>query len=501
MIRIFPVNASVVKIVNDDYGIDQEISEFFTFVVPGFRFMPAYKSGRWDGKVRMFDMRKKTLPRGLLDILLKFIKDNKYECECDVSLRNRTDIKLEDACEFMQSLDLHARGVPLEARDYQYLAVGKSLETKRNILISPTSSGKSAIIYTKVRYHLDKLDHRVLLVVPSTQLVEQMFSDFKDYSSANGWDVDQHCQVLYSGKDKVFSKSVMISTWQSLHAMKKNSPRLFQDIVDNTDVAVFDEAHTYKADAVIDTMNSFVNTEWRTGTTGTLDDSKMNQLTLIGLMGMPYQVITTKELMDAGQIATLKIKAIVLQHPPEICKAMKGMDYKTEIQYLISSDARNQFISKLALACTGNTLILFNFVDKHGKILYDIISKLAAPGRTVKLISGGVAVRDREEIRRLVDTEKDAIMIATSSLFSTGTNIPSIENIIFGVPTKSTIRVRQSIGRGLRLKHGKDYCTLFDISDDLSHKSYKNTTLSHLEKRIEIYDKEQFEYSLIRSKL
>lgn len=501
MIRFVEFNETHIKVLIDDFGIEQEMSEFFTFFAPGYKFHPKVKAKIWDGKLRLLDARKKTLYKGLLAIAIKFAKDRKYEFEIDKSLDSRTGLKEEDIRKYVDSLRLTARGVPLEVREYQYQAVFKTLETKRNLLISPTSSGKSAILYCKTRWHLDN-DHRVLLVVPTTMLVEQIFSDFKDYSSANGWDVDDNVQLLYSGKEKLFNKPLMISTWQSITAMMKNQPDEFYNLTSKVDVALFDEAHTYKAAAVLSTMEKFVKTGWRTGTTGTIDNNKINELSLIGLMGPIYKVISTKQLMDAGQVTSLKIKALMLQHPIELRQQLKGMKYTEEISYIVGCESRNKFIVNLAKACKGNTLILFNFVERHGAVLHSMLeSKLANSGRSIYFVHGGTDVEDREKIRLTVEKEDDAIIVATSSLFSTGINMPSIANIIFAVPTKSTIRIRQSIGRGLRLKDGKSHCNLFDIVDDLSFKSYTNTTMQHFQERVKVYDAEQFEWELIKVEL
>jgi superfamily II DNA or RNA helicase len=499
MINIENFNATYIRIFVDDFGIEQEIKSFFTFFAPGYKFTPKFKAKIWDGKIYLFDSRRKTLYKGLLNILIKFCKDRDYEYSIDKTLNPTTKINDQEVKDFVNSLNVHARGNPLSIRDYQYQAIYKSLETKRNLLLSPTSSGKSLILYSKVRYHIDVLDHRILIIVPTTMLVEQLFSDFKDYSSHNGFSVEDNVQLLYSGKEKLFDRNVMISTWQSLTAMMKNQPREFSDLVSKVDVALFDEAHTYKASAVLSTMEKFTETEWRTGTTGTIDNNKINELSLIGLMGPIYKVISTRELMDAGQVTDLKIKALLLQYPEHIRKEMKGMKYQNEIEFIISNNSRNEFIANLAKACEGNTLILFNYVERHGSVLNELISnKVSKYNRNVYFIHGGTDVDDREAIRLAIEKEKNAIIIATASLFSTGVNIPSLENIIFAVPSKSTIRIRQSIGRGLRLKEGKVKCNLFDIVDDLSYKTWQNTTLLHFHERVSIYDSEQFDWKLVK---
>jgi superfamily II DNA or RNA helicase len=502
MITFKQFNETHMKVFCDDYGVELELQEFFTFMVPGAKFTPKFKAKIWDGKIKLYNIQNKKLYKGLLQVAIKFCRDRNYKFEIDETLNPKSNISEEKITEYIDNLKLASKGNQLEVRDYQYDAVINMLKTKRNIIISPTSSGKSMMIYSKMRYHLDKFGHRVLIVVPTTMLVEQLFSDFKDYSGINGWDVESNIQMLYSGKEKLFDKNVMISTWQSLHAMLKKQPHYFNELVSNVDAMIMDEAHQYKASAVLETMEKFTFTEWKTGTTGTIDNSKINELSLIGLIGPIHKIITTKELMDRGQVTELKIKALLLEYPKEIRNTMKGIKYKDEIKFLVGNETRNKFITNLAAACNGNTLILFNFVDSHGSILYDMISnKLKETNRNVYFVHGGTDITDRENIRQTVENESNSIIIATASLFSTGINMPSIENIIFAIPSKSTIRIRQSIGRGLRLKSGKQFCTLYDIVDDISVGSFKNTTLNHFYDRVSIYDTEQFNWNLSKINL
>lgn len=478
-----------------DFGIDQEMSEYFSFFVDGYKFTPKFRSGQWDGKIRIFDLRTKKLPKGLLKIAVRFCKDRNYTFQIDPDLNPKTNISIGDIEDFVDSIDVTTRGKNISVRDYQLRAIIQQLSYYRNLLISPTSSGKSLILYYKLRYHIDVLQHRCVLIVPTTQLVEQMYSDFKDYSSENGWDVDDNVQLLYSGKEKFFSKNLMISTWQSLAAMSKHNPDKFQHICDTTDLLAMDEAHQFKSDVTMSTANKFYRAKWRTGTTGTLDDSKINKLQLIGLMSEPFQVITTRELMDQNSVVQLDIKVCKLQYPNWLKDQLIGMDYKAEINYLVTYEPRNKFIADLAKNTKGVTLVLYTYIEKHGAVLFELI-KQRCPNRTVKFIHGGVDVDEREEVRRVADEDPECIIIASSAIFSTGTNIPAIENVIFAMPTKQTIRVRQSIGRGLRLRAGKKKCTLFDVGDDLQFKSYTNTTLRHMFSRIEIYEKEQFDFTV-----
>jgi superfamily II DNA or RNA helicase len=496
MIKISPHNASFIKVYCEDFGVEQELSEFFTFFASSYKYAPAFKSGMWDGKIRLFNMRTKSLYKGLLDVVIRFAKLHDYPIDVHPSLNNKVDISLESVEQYMKSLNMCSRGQPVELRDYQISAVHDALSHNRSIQVAATSSGKSLMIYSMIRWNMLR-DRKTLLIVPNINLVKQMFSDFAEYSAQNGWVALDNVHVLYGGKERVFQAPVIISTWQTLMSMMKDDKARFKELTDCVDVMIGDEAHTFKSTEVSKIIEAFVNTETRIGTTGTLDSVQLNILTLTGLFGPPHQVVTARELIDAGQATEVDIRIMVLKHPEEIRKAFKGMDYKEEIGHMMACEARNIFIARLALACKGNTLILYNYVQKHGNLIHEKLQELVGPGRNIYYIHGGVDADVREQIRQIVGKEKDAIMLATSSLMSTGTNIPSIANLIFGMPGKSDTRLRQSIGRGIRLDNGKYLTRIFDIADNYSWKSWKNTAMKHLDERIKVYSKEEHPMKVI----
>ena len=162
--------------------------------------------------------------------------------------------------------------------------------------------------------------------------------------------------------------------------------------------------------------------------------------------------------------------------------------------------ARNEFIKNLALSLKGNSLILFQFVEKHGKDLHNIIQE-QAKGRHVFFVYGGTDVEVRESIRAITEKEKDAIIVASYGTFSTGVNIRNLHNIIFASPSKSRVRNLQSIGRGLRLGENKEEAVLFDISDDFRIGKFANYTLKHFIERVKIYDEEKFSYKFYNIEL
>jgi superfamily II DNA or RNA helicase len=437
----------------------------------------------------MFDQHRKTLYAGLVDYVYAFAERNGYEVEHDEGVVTKTAISLKEVKEYAEWLDLHGRGKKIEIYDYQIEAVHHALHNERSLLLSPTASGKSLIIYTSMRYHLEQ-GRKCILIVPTTSLVEQMYADFQDYSTANGWKTDRHCQKLYSGFPKDFNSDVLITTWQSIY---KQPASWFNQF----DVAFGDEAHQFKAKSLSTVMENMTDVRYRIGTTGTLDNKKVHKLVLEGMFGPVKKVISTKELMDSGRVAELKIKCIILKYDEVTRKIMNKCQYQNEMDFIVQHDKRNKFIRNLAISCTGNTLVLFQYVEKHGKPLLELIKQKVGDTRKVFFIYGKTEVEAREAARHLTEQENDAIILASFGVFSTGINIPSIENIIFASPTKSKIRNLQSIGRGLRLKEGKSHCNLFDLADDIHWKSWKNHTLRHLQDRVQIYAEEKFNFKIL----
>lgn len=488
MITISKLDEATIRIYGDE-GVEQELRDFFTFEVPGARFTPMYKAKMWDGKIRLYDIHRKTLLKGLYSYVLKFCERNEYEFKLENEVDTKTDEDPKKIEEFVKWLNPSSKGKPIEVRDYQMSAITHAIQNERALLLSPTASGKSLIIYSTMRYHLEH-GRKCMIVVPTTSLVEQMYTDFEDYSTGNGWKTSKHCQKLYSGFTRDFTSDVLITTWQSIY---KQPAAWFKSF----DVVFGDEAHNFKAKSLTTIMDKMTETRYRIGTTGTIDNKNAHKLVLEGVFGPVYKVTTTKELMDNNQVAALKIKCLLLKYDEDTRKLLKGATYQNEMNYIVQHEGRNKFIRNLAINCEGNTLLLFQYVEKHGKILHDMIEKKVGDKRKVYFIYGGTDVEAREEARRITDENDGVIIIASYGVFSTGINIPSIENVIFASPSKSKIRNLQSIGRGLRLKNGKTHCNLFDIADDLSWKTKKNHTLNHLTERLKIYSEEQFKFKVM----
>lgn len=458
-----------------------EMSEYFTFFVPGYKFVPSYRNKVWDGKIRLLNTMTGRIYAGLIPYIAKFCESRDYELVLDNKLKPEGEydarIGFDLAKEFQSTF---------EPRDYQNDAVRHALSRERALLLSPTASGKSFIIYLLSRYH-QSLGRRVVVVVPTTSLVSQMAGDFTEYNQGRRLDIHQ----IMGGVDKNVEADYTITTWQSIYQQPKSWFEKF-------DVIIGDEAHLFKAKSLTKIMEKTSHIKYRYGFTGTLDDTQTHKLVLEGLFGSVYQVTETKKLIDDKTLADFNIKAITLQYSDSTRKANKGKSYQEEIDWIVKNEARNKFIRNLAWSLPGNTLILFQFVDKHGKVLAPMLEK---EGKNVHFIHGGVGADEREATRHIVEASGDNIILASYGTFSTGVNIKRLDNIIFASPSKSKIRNLQSIGRVLRKGNGKEKATLYDIADDLQWKSHKNFAVQHFMERVRIYSNEGFEFRIYNVEL
>ena len=472
-VTITKINEVYIR-VDTEHSIAQEISDHFTFLVPGHTFVPAFRKKLWDGKIRLYNVMNHMLYHGLLPHLCKFLYLRGYtvKFESDFEIT-----KCDIASEFIDLLKLPK---VISPRSYQIDAVNHVLSNKRVLLLSPTASGKSLIIYILVRY----LNLKTLILVPTISLVSQMYNDFREY----GWDVANNCHTVVAGRDKGSELPVIISTWQSIYKMQ-------QQYFEQYELVIGDEAHGFKSRSLTSIMTKCINAKYRIGTTGTLDGTQTHKLVLEGLFGKVHKVTSTKKLIDAKHLSAFQINAIVLKHPDSICFDLKNINYQEELEYLIGSEARNKFIVNLANSMNGNTLLLFRFVEKHGRILYDMIKKGSSGDRKIFFVYGGTDADTREQIRHVVESERNAIIVASYGVYSVGVNIRNLSNIIFSSPSKSRIRNLQSIGRSLRKLKGKKIATLYDIADDLKFKEKNNYTLEHYHERIQIYKEEKFPVS------
>lgn len=467
---------SVSNKIHCEPAIARELNEYFTFQSPGAKYHPLVKAKKWDGKIRLFHMATQLIYGGLNHYIETFAEERNY------TIGHLTDFEdepftVEDAKAFCDKLQL-----TMEVRDYQLETFVHAIQKRRALFLSPTSSGKSFMIFLTLMYTLMKTQGRALVVVPTTSLVHQMVSDFQSYTKI---DLSKMCQKIMEGYTTDIHARIVVSTWQSIY----KQPRKWYD---KFKVVVGDEAHNFKAKSLTTILSKLDDCDYRYGFTGTLDGTHTHRLVLEGVFGPVARFITTAELIEQGHASNLNINCIILKHTDEHKLLMQKAQYRDEIDWIVQNKARNIFIKNLASNLKGNTLILFQFVEKHGNVLYDILKDRP----NVHYIHGKVDADVREEVRAIVEKQDDAIILASYGTFSTGVNIKNLHNIIFASPSKSRVRTLQSIGRGLRKSDTKSIATLYDIADDLTHKSWKNHTIKHFAERVKIYGEEKFNYKI-----
>ena len=470
MIILQKVNEVYVKVLADQ-SILKDIASKFEFYMPSYEQDWRFKNGWWNGKSTIFNTYTKLFYIGLLPKLTAWFDEIGYEYRFEGKF-NAEEFSVFEATEFIKTIGLPDK---FEVRDYQLKYFVKMVRNHRGICLSPTSSGKSLIIYLLFRYFNEK----TLLIVPSINLVKQMYSDFKEY----GYDVESNVHFVYQGIEKTSDKLLIISTWQSIYEQKEEYFKQFK-------VVIGDEAHHYDAKSVARIMARLVNASVRIGLTGTLTAQEYKDHMVEGLFGPPTRYITTKELIDQGYASDMIIKGIVLNHVESPFRDMylTKPSYEDELAYLLQNKKRNKFIRNLALSLEGNTFVMFRVID-HGKELYELIKEKATC--PVYFVDGSTSATDRETLRKTIQGSEKSITVA-STVFATGVNITSISNLIFTHPSKSRIRVLQSIGRGLRKHVDKSFLTLFDIADDLTSGS-DNITLRHFVERVKLYREEKFD--------
>lgn len=471
------VDYTNMKIIADQ-GIIQELSDKFTFEVPGAKFSPRVKMKIWDGKIALINRLSSTTLMGLASRIKKFCDERDYSFSYDEEFVYDV-VDERQFNEFISSLNL-----PFEPHDYQVESVKKCISSHRRTLVSPTSSGKSLIIYLLTQWYKKKF----LLIVPSIGLVGQMRDDFEEYG------FDGVISTSLGGLDK--SNDIecdgVITTWQSLDNGKTKMPKSWYE---QFEVVMFDEVHLAKAMCAKRIMEGLKHCKYKFGTTGTLQNDNLSQFTIEGLFGAQFKSISTSEMIERGFATNLKIKCIILNHNKEECKLIKNADYNQEIDFIVNHRKRNNFIKKLALSLSGNKLLFFRLTD-HGKILKDLLDS-----ESTYYIDGGIKGEQRQDIRSIIEQEDNATLIASLGTTSTGVSIKKLKYMISASPSKSKIKVLQSIGRMLRKHEDKDIAYLYDIVDNFSYGKKKNFTLKHFEERLKIYDSENFDYEIIEYNL
>lgn len=490
-IRIHKKNEIYLFLELIDRGIGFELQDVFSYYVTGYKHMPKYKAGIWDGKIKLFNVKTGTFPYGLIVDLIRFCAKYGYTYEL-VGEFKLINLK-QDIVDFKDRIKSITKMSIVDEYQFQFDAIEQLVKFNKALLKSPTASGKSNIIYMLLRFFLEIEEGDILICVPAVSLVDQLYNDFIDYTN-DDFDTEENCHRIYAGRDKNVNKRVIITTWQSVYNLPQSWFTKFG-------VFICDEAHQADGASLTKIINNMPDVKYRFGLTGTLDGTKIHELQMRSLFGPIIDPTSSKKLMDSGVLANLVIECDVLvytkdeiAHVKKYCKT-----YQDEIEWLVNNEKRNKFIIAKAFNQTNNTLVLFNFIEGHGQKLFDA-AKLQAEKyeKQVFFIHGGVKVEEREEIRRIAEYSNNIIIFASYGTFSQGVNVRNLHSVIFAHPFKSKIRNLQSIGRILRKHNSKIEAKLIDIGDDLSVGHRQNIAYLHFIERLKIYNDEQFDYKIQR---
>ena len=460
-------------------GLSHELSEYFSFMAPNHKHDKRFRNKIWDGKIRLFNGRSKTLHAGLFNRVKKFAKQYGYEVIDQRNIKHSQEVTDDQIAIFLKALNLPEDREP---RDYQITGLKIAARDKRALLLSPTSSGKSLMIYMLCRW----FNKKTLIIVPTTTLVRQMSEDFVSYN------YERPISQILAGASKEDLEHITVSTWQSVYTMPPEWLSQFRMIIG-------DEAHGFKANSLKSIMENAANAEIRIGTTGTLDDLKVNELTLEGLFGEATKLISTRELMDRGQIADLQIYAYELDYPKDVKSLARKMkpEYDDEMNFIYEHPKRSKFVYGLVDRLKGNKMVLFKKVS-HGKAMYEYFKAIYP---NVHIVYGDIATDERNDIRALTELSDDAIIVASYKTFGTGISIINLSHVVLAAPIKSKITLIQAIGRALRRGKDKTKAYVHDIGDNLSVGQYVNHTYRHFVGRLELYAKEQLPFKLLRVQL
>lgn len=483
-LQINSINAAFLSLQTDDLGVLRHISDHFSFYVPTAKYHPAFKSGKWDGKIRLLQ-KGKFIYSGLKSKLIDFLTTNQYSYQ-DNTHKNIL-ISKQLTHELLTKITL-----PFPIRDYQQRSVTTLLEQGSGLLISPTSSGKSLILFLILVILLKLVKPKKIIIgVPTISLVQQLASDFISYCTTEKMlsFFNNNVHLLYGGQEKDYSKRIMIGTFASLS-------NLSEDFFHDADVVIGDECHLLSKTHGKHIFENSTNAIFRMGCTGTLQESILDKLVLEGLFGKPIQYIKTVELIENKQATPLKINPIVFNYSTDICKQIIKMDYPSEYDFLMTFPERLKIIANFISSLSNNTLVLFTKIEKHGDLLYKALTH-SLKEKELIYITGKTDIDIREESRKKAEDQNNLVLLCSYGVFSQGVNIKNLHNIVFASPYKAKIKILQSIGRGLRLHDSKSICQVFDFVDDCRVKGKSaNFLFDHFMKRYELYIQEGFDVDI-----
>jgi superfamily II DNA or RNA helicase len=480
---------------NGSRDIITELRDKYSFYAKNYKWDKRFKMGYWDGKLSVLKLKENRMYAGMLDEIKRYLDEEGIEYDDTTRLVGKKSITSEQVLKFYQDI----KG-PFVPHDSQVDAFKACIDNGRNIVLAPTSNGKSYIIHGLNAYYT-KRKFKTLIVINRSQLVLQLQENFVQEYGA-----DYTVSTIY---DENQDTDIVISTWQSL---QNTDARWFEQF----DVLIADEVHGFKAKSLVSLVDKCSHIAYRHGFTATLDnDSQTDAYALEGMFGRPIRTITLKEQIDQGISArpivfvcminypvtdrrelVSDIKRIRAQAATEGRTVTEALPFQIEAKFLENHEGRNALIQKLVMSQKGNTFVAFKN-QEHGKILLEKIKEVVTD-KPIFFANGTVKKEKRFEMQKTIQGLKESVAVVSFGTFSTGVNITNLNNLIIASQLKSAITVPQMVGRMIRLTEGKTTANVIDICDDLSSGDSKNVFYRHFDERMKFYVKNGFD---IRTKI
>jgi superfamily II DNA or RNA helicase len=467
-----------VKIEGLDLADRTALVKKFKYEIPGARYQPSVRLGRWDGKVAFFQLGGSTYINLLPDIIA-YLESHNYDIEIDDQRTYSTNFAFdqvaEDSFAHISWPKGHpAAGQPIMLRDYQVQILNNFLANPQSIQEVATGAGKT--IMTAALSKSVEPYGRSIIIVPNKSLVTQTEDDYKNM----GLDVG-----VYFGDRKEFGKTHTICTWQSLNILLKNTQAgignvTIGDFIEDVVLVMVDEVHMAKADALKTLLTGvFARVPIRWGLTGTIPKEDYEFVSLRCSLGDVIGKLSASELQEAGHLANCHVNIV------QLVDHVEYKEYQTELKYLTETPERLKYISDLVTSVndTGNTLVLVDRIAT-GKLLTEQLGDRAV------FVSGSTKAKDRKDEYDEIATSTGKIIVATYGVAAVGINIPRIFNLVLVEPGKSFVRVIQSIGRGIRKAEDKDFVQIWDITSTCKFAK------RHLTKRKQFYKEANYPFTI-----
>lgn len=476
------LNNSVASFVTDA-GLARELRSQFSFYASNYKWDKRYKLGYWDGTISPLNLKDRTIPVGLIPRVKRYLEEQRITYQDNTLSSEKIDLTDEQIRQFFEQ---HG---PFTPHEPQIKALQHCLSEARNIILAPTSLGKSYIIHALNVWHTKK-NRNVLILVHRANLVLQLQSNFVDeYLSEKYYSTS----TIYDGK--TVDSQVLITTWQSVKDLDS-------DWFNQFDVIIGDEIHRHKAKVITEIFNKADQVQYRHGFTATLDnDSDADAMVLEGIYGPPVQVTTLEQQIQDKISVTCDVFVVVLKYGSRHCKKLHQLidiekkagkehpDFVVESNFLENFNERTGIIANIATSLKGNTLVAYKKIE-HGNQIFQAINDRT--NITTYLINSKVPKSKRFDIQKNIEKLENSISVVSFGTFAEGINIPNLNNLVIGSQLKSSITVPQLIGRMIRQSFGKHKANIIEICDDLTYNGKQNIFLKHFKKRMEFYMRNRF---------